>query len=171
MSHKRKTVRRRTNKSKTQKTDSKTQNVDSTTHTQYAGQKTQKVGSKMASEVVAFFMEMLNTIKLYHWKTRSYAQHKATDELHGRIEEHVDKFVEVMLGKKKDDRVKMIQKCLRIFDFSKKSDFRDQIIEYREFLIRMSQFLDKEKDTDLLNIRDEMVADINQFLYLLSFDK
>ena len=169
MSHKRKTVRRRTNKSKTQKTDSNTQNVDS--KTQYAGQKTQKVGSKMASEVVAFFMEMLNTIKLYHWKTRSYAQHKATDELHGRIEEHVDKFVEVMLGKKKDDRVKMIQKCLRIFDFSKKSDFRDQLIEYREFLIRMSQFLDKERDTDLLNIRDEMVADINQFLYLLSFDK
>jgi hypothetical protein len=137
--------------------------------------KTQKAGKaaleKRQSEVVAFFLEMLNTIKLYHWKTRSFAQHKATDELHERVEEHVDKFVEVMLGKKKDDRVKMIQKCLRIFDFSKKSDFRNQIIEYREFLIRMSQFLDKERDTDLLNIRDEIVGDINQFLYLLSFDK
>ena len=137
--------------------------------------KTQKAGKaaleKRQSEVVAFFLEMLNTIKLYHWKTRSFAQHKATDELHERVEEHVDKFVEVMLGKKKDDRVKMIQKCLHIFDFSKKSDFRNQIIEYREFLIRMSQFLNKERDTDLLNIRDEIVGDINQFLYLLSFDK
>jgi DNA-binding ferritin-like protein len=161
-----KTNHRKTNKSRTQKTSSKTQKV--------GYKKTQTAGSKYEkrqSEVVAFFMEMLTTIKLYHWKTRSFAQHKATDELHERVEEHVDKFVEVMLGKKKDDRVKMIQKCLRIFDFSKKSDFRDQLIEYREFLIRMSQFLDKERDTDLLNIRDEIVGDINQFLYLLSFDK
>ena len=125
------------------------------------------------SEVVLFFMEMLTTIKLYHWKTRSYAQHKATDELHERIQDNVDKFVEVMLGKtsKSNSRIKMIQRCLRIFDFSKKTDFRDQIFEYREFLLRMSQFLDKDRDSDLLNIRDEMVSDMNQFLYLLTFDK
>lgn len=166
-----KTNHRKTNKSRTQKTSSKTQKVGYK-KTQKAGSKYERsVPDKRQSEVVAFFMEMLTTIKLYHWKTRSFAQHKATDELHERVEEHVDKFVEVMLGKKKDDRVKMIQKCLHIFDFSKKSDFRDQLIEYREFLIRMSQFLDKERDTDLLNIRDEIVGDINQFLYLLSFDK
>jgi hypothetical protein len=141
--------------------------------------KTQKAGLKEKShaEVVAFFMEMLTTIKLYHWKTRSYAQHKATDDLHERLQSNIDKFVEVMLGKASGksrggaDRIKMIQKCLHIFDFSKKSAFRDQLIEYREFLLRMSQFLDRDRDTDLLNIRDEMVADVNQFLYLLTFDK
>lgn len=129
-------------------------------------------GSNRNAEVVAFFLEMLNTIKLYHWKTRSYSQHKATDMLFESLQSNIDKFVEVMLGKSRSvERVKMFQKCLRIFDFSKKSEFREQIFEYREFLLRISQFFDKERDSDLLNIRDEMVADINQFLYLLTFDK
>lgn len=135
--------------------------------------RTQKSGSnKRHAEIVSFFLEMLNTIKLYHWKTRSYAEHKATDHLFDSLQGHVDKFVEVMLGKPRStERIKMFQKCLRIFDFSKKSHFREQMLEYREFLLRISQFFDKDKDTDLLNIRDEMVADINQFLYLLTFDK
>lgn len=72
--------------------------------------KTMRKVPKQQSEVVLFFMEMLTTIKLYHWKTRSYAQHKATDELHERIQGNVDKFVEVMLGKtsKSNSRIKMI---------------------------------------------------------------
>lgn len=147
-----------------------------TTTVPSSSRKTQKSGNnfnKRQAEVVAFFLEMLNTIKLYHWKTRSYAQHKATDQLAESLQENVDKFVEVMLGKARGgvERVKMFQRCLRIFDFSKKSDFRAQILEYREFLLRISQFFDKTRDADLLNIRDEMVADINQFLYLLTFDK
>jgi hypothetical protein len=31
--------------------------------------------------------------------------------------------------------------------------------------------LDKERDSDLLNIRDEILADVNQFLYLLTLTK
>ena len=31
---------------------------------------------------------MLNTIKLYHWKTYSYATHKATDDLYSKIGEN-----------------------------------------------------------------------------------
>ena len=31
--------------------------------------------------IVIMFLRMLNTVKLYHWKTISYPQHKATDEL------------------------------------------------------------------------------------------
>ena len=31
--------------------------------------------------IVTMFLQMLNTVKLYHWKTSSYAQHKATDSL------------------------------------------------------------------------------------------
>jgi len=34
---------------------------------------------KFEQEIVVKFLEMLNLIKLYHWKTHSYATHKATD--------------------------------------------------------------------------------------------
>jgi len=37
-----------------------------------------------------------------------------------------------------------------------------------EFLLSMDDKLDQTKDTDLLNIRDEMLAEINKLKYLLT---
>jgi len=119
------------------------------------------------SIIVENFIEMLNTIKLYHWNTHSFSQHKATDELHERMSGHVDKFVETLLGKK-EDRIKHIQSKIPVVNAKHTSTFRDQIYQYREYLINMDKCLDKSRDTDLLNIRDEILGDINQFLYLLT---
>jgi len=38
-------------------------------------------------------------VKLFHWKTHSFATHKATDELYASLNEHMDTFIEVLLGK------------------------------------------------------------------------
>ena len=54
---------------------------------------------KFQQEMTVKFMEILMMIKLYHWKTHSYATHKATDELYSKINENIDKFMEVLLGK------------------------------------------------------------------------
>jgi hypothetical protein len=39
-----------------------------------------------------------------------------------------------------------------------------------EALSEFSESLDSEKDTDLLNIRDEMMATLNQLNYLLTLE-
>jgi DNA-binding ferritin-like protein len=122
------------------------------------------------SHIVKIFFEMLNTIKLYHWKTRSYSQHKATDELYSKMNEHIDSFIEVLLGKD-ESRIQMIEKKIDLLDSTNTTDFKNRIYEYREFLIEMNQVFDSRRDTDLLNIRDEILGDMNQFLYLLTFDK
>ena len=117
--------------------------------------------------IVETFLGILNTVKLYHWNTYSYAKHKATDELYSLLNEHVDKFVEIMMGK--DEK--------RIPEFSKKItnnpkiNFKSRIHEYRELLIGLNKTLDKDRDTDLLNVRDEILGDINQFLYLMTLTK
>jgi len=121
------------------------------------------------SIIVENFMEMLNTIKLYHWNTQSFSQHKATDELHERLSTNIDKFVETLLGKK-GDRIKKIQEKIPIINAKTTHTFRDQIYQYREYLIGMDKCLDQTRDTDLLNIRDEILGDINQFLYLLTLN-
>jgi len=126
-----------------------------------------KDSEKNKSIIVENFIEMLNTIKLYHWNTRSFAQHKATDELYQRLNEHVDKFVEVFLGKK-NDRIQKIDSKINMVNTRYAKSFRSQIYYYREYLIDMDKCLDSKKDTDLINIRDEILADINQFLYLLT---
>jgi len=122
------------------------------------------------SQMVRMFLDMLNTVKLYHWKTRSYAQHKATDELYGRLNENIDKFVEVLLGKD-ESRISTMEKRMVSYDSQNQADFKKRIHAFREYLMEMHTCLDPAQDTDLLNIRDEIMGDINQFLYLMTFDK
>lgn len=132
--------------------------------------KRQYVDNRKKSHIVRIFLEMLNSIKLYHWKTRSFSQHKATDELYERMNEHVDKFIEVLLGKDQS-RIRMVEKNIHLIDSVSTRDFQTRIFEYREFLTDMNIYFDSSRDSDLLNIRDEILGDINQFLYLLTFDK
>jgi len=120
------------------------------------------------TQIVRTLMEMLNVVKLYHWHTHSHPEHKATDELYERLNEHIDKFVEVMLGKK-GTRIQKWDKHMVIKQYDSKTSFQDRMYEYRDFLVDMNRHLNVRKDSDLLNIRDEILGDVNQFLYLMTF--
>jgi len=120
------------------------------------------------SHIVKVFIEMLNIIKLYHWKTHSYAEHKATDDLYEKLNSHIDKFVEVLLGKDQS-RVKMLERRIDLVDVHDTKEIKTRIHEYREFLSDMNIYFDVKRDSDLMSIRDDILADLNQFLYLLSF--
>ena len=50
-------------------------------------------------EITVKFLEILLMIKLFHWKTTSFATHKATDELYASLNVNIDSFIEVLLGK------------------------------------------------------------------------
>jgi hypothetical protein len=128
------------------------------------------INNKRKSHFVRIFLETLNTVKLYHWKTRSYARHKATDELYGKLNENIDKFIEVLLGKD-ESRIKMVDKQVRLMDFdSEPTDFKKRIYKFRDTLIEMDMYLNKKSDSDLLSIRDDILVDVNQFLYLMTFE-
>ena len=130
-----------------------------------------KSGTKInKTAIVENFLEMINTVKIYHWRTHSFAQHKATDELYERLNDHVDKFVEILMGKK-EDRVYRIRQTVPLKNHQNTATFRDQIHKYRDYLTNLDKCLDRKKDTDLLNVRDEILGDINQFLYLLTLNK
>lgn len=117
--------------------------------------------------IVSIFLQMLNTVKLYHWKTSSYAQHKATDELYSNLNSTIDKYVEIMLGKT-GDRVNLTgTKTIPLLDYTDISGFKQEIEMYKDYLIDLQ--VDGKKDTDLLNVRDEILGHLNQFTYLLTF--
>lgn len=119
--------------------------------------------------VVTMFLQMLNTVKLYHWKTTSYAQHKATDDLYSKLNDSVDSFVEIMLGKK-GDRVNLTgTKSIPLHDYSDLSDFKQEVEMYKKYLVGMSTAAEFKNEPDLLNTRDELLGQLNQFTYLLTF--
>jgi DNA-binding ferritin-like protein len=121
--------------------------------------------------IVTMFLQMLNTIKLYHWKTSSYAQHKATDDLYSSLNESIDSFVEIMLGKN-GSRVNLTgTKSIPLMDYTDLSNFKTEVEKYKAFLTGMGNdaALSLNINTDLLNIRDEILGQLNQFTYLITF--
>jgi len=135
--------------------------------------KTRKVVKDYSEpNIVVYFLEMLHTIKLFHWKTTGYAIHKATDDLHSKLSESVDSFVEIMLGKHGGRVQLQSQTTLTVKDYAStaKDSFKKEIEEYKVFLQNLTNTLDASKDSDLLNIRDEMLGQLNQFTYLLTLN-
>jgi hypothetical protein len=136
-------------------------------HSRRGGSVKKSVLKYSQQDIVTMFLQMLNTVKLYHWKTLSHAQHKATDELYSNLNSSVDSFVEIMLGKT-GNRVNLTgTKSIPLLDYTDVSDFKQEIEIYKDYLIDLQ--VDGKKDTDLLNIRDEILGHLNQFTYLLTF--
>lgn len=133
--------------------------------------------SGCANELIRYFLELLNTIKIYHWSTLSYPTHKATDELHTKLSELVDSFIEIYIGHCSRIRGRGIP----IFQFKNSRRGKGSLtsIPLITSLDLFCKFLDenignlngltKKLDgyTDLVNIRDEMVAALAQTQYLL----
>jgi DNA-binding ferritin-like protein len=126
--------------------------------------------SAMPNAIVPTFLHMLNTVKLYHWKTTSFSTHKATDELYGSLNDKIDEFVEVMLGKgEMGGRTKLLNVSLiKLSVYSNNEAFKKQIESYKDFLLAFNDSLGLTVNTDLLAIRDEILASFNKFLYLLT---
>ena len=53
----------------------------------------------MSAEHIHFFLQLRTQIKLYHWQTRIYARHIATDKILEQLDTAIDSFVEIYLGK------------------------------------------------------------------------
>lgn len=122
-------------------------------------------------EITVKFFETLLMIKLFHWKTKSFAAHKASDELYTSLNDHMDKFVEVLLGKKNNRIDLSSQLTIPLLDLNSTEQMRKKITDFKTYLVNLSNHpgLKSMTNTDLFNIRDEILGDMNQFLYLLSF--
>jgi DNA-binding ferritin-like protein len=127
-----------------------------------------RISNKTKSCIVSTFLEMLNTVKLYHWHTKSFPEHKSTDELYAKLNKTIDRFVEVLLGKD-STRIKMVEKRIQLIDIHTTQKLKERIFEYRTFLVDMNMYFSPTIDSDILSIRDEILEDLNQFLYLLTF--
>ena len=120
-------------------------------------------------EITVIFLEMLLMVKLFHWKTHSFATHKATDELYDSLNEHIDNFIEVLLGKTGNRIDLMNHKTISLIDLESSSKLKSKIESFKSYLVSLTNNMSVMTNTDLLNIRDEILGDMNKFLYLLTF--
>lgn len=115
-------------------------------------------------DIVSVLLGIRNQIKLYHWQTKSFADHKATDDLTAALDTAIDTFVEVYMGKYGRPKV---SKSIKLHNFS--SNMARQFVEKQTlYLLNILPRKLKKTDTDLLNIRDEILAELNKIRYLFT---
>lgn len=122
----------------------------------------------MSATTIHFFFAMREQIKLYHWQTTSYARHKATDEVIDTLDKHIDTFVEVYMGKYGRPKMTPRTSTIHISQMTEKSAVTFIRSCISKLLGDVVKGLTPEKDSDLFNIRDEMLAALNQLLYLFT---
>jgi DNA-binding ferritin-like protein len=114
------------------------------------------------------FLTLQNQMRVFHWQTQktsgSFAQHEAFGKAYDELDPLIDDFIEIYQGKKGKLMANgTFNLSLHNLD-DNPEEFIDEFVDYLVNIV--PQRLD-EADTDLLNIRDEMLAILNQTKYRL----
>lgn len=118
--------------------------------------------------LIRFFFSMRSTLKLYHWQTTCHARHVAADGLLRAMEPLIDRFVEVYMGRYERPRFGQSEIQVRMFECTNEGAAH-RLTRYAEFLrSELPKYVAPSSDADLLNIRDEMLAALNQASYLFT---
>lgn len=111
-------------------------------------------------------MNFQNEVRLHHWGTQSYSAHKALGNLYTGLDPLLDTFVETFVGAKGKEQLKNINSLQ--LNGSYKINLNTVIESFEDYL---QNEIEKEIGSDqtaLLNIRDEMLALVQQTKYLLT---
>ncbi len=104
--------------------------------------------------------------RFLHWQTFGDAKHRLYGEIYDGLGDLLDEFTETMMGKY--GRPEFDSEFSIMFQDISTLNMQNFIDGITEFLVSMSDQLDSRYDTDLLNLRDEMLGLINKSKYLLT---
>ena len=108
-------------------------------------------------------VQMEQQMRIFHWQTKSHARHKAFGKVYSNLGDLIDTFAEAWMGK--NGRVRVSGPI----ELQNLGGDVEQIVDgYIETLVGMTDILDPQRDTDLLNIRDEILGEFNKLKYLLT---
>ena len=122
----------------------------------------------MSSKDVHFLFVLRNQIKLYHWQTRVYARHIATDMVLEQLDKLIDEYVEVYMGKYGRPKLGGPDAIIRLQNLSEAGASKLVTSAVKYLQGPFVKHLDKAKDTDLFNLRDEMIGHLHQLAYLFT---
>jgi len=115
------------------------------------------------AKIISFFFELQMNVKLYHWNAETYANHKTTNKLLDKLSDLIDSFVEKYMGAFSRPVFKS-GTSIPIQNMTKTKYIK--LLKQAQDYLRGD--LDKiiAKNSELLNIRDEILGEIDRALYL-----
>jgi len=124
----------------------------------------EKIIAMNQSGIITKLIQLQTQFKIFHWQTFSFSQHNAFGGLYDALSESIDEFVETYQG------------IYGRFDFAgtnfsvgnlNESDFKSILDDNVQTLTSYEMMF---KNTDLLNIRDEILGSLNRTAYLLTLN-
>ena len=114
--------------------------------------------------IVQFLLETQIQFRICHWQTKSYARHMAFGGIYTTLDGLTDTFIETAMGKYGRFELTEGEKSIQIENLSE--------LDLTSFIKIVKSTLSEfeGEDTDLLNIRDEMLSEINKLTYLLTLE-
>jgi len=107
-------------------------------------------------------------IKLLHWQTKSYSEHKALDKLFNGIVSFQDDLVETIMGKYGRPILSGDMKLLKMYNYDN-CDCSEAIEKIKHcYSKECKSYFTAEKDPEILNILDEIIALLDKTMYLLT---
>ena len=103
------------------------------------------------------------TLKLYHFQCLSYGDHKATDKLLEEYDVLYDIMMEIVQGEL-DRRINIKKKYNIIVLPCSKKNIIKETNNIKKYLSSINT-----ECSDFLNVRDELLSKLNNYIYLLSF--
>lgn len=111
-------------------------------------------------------------IKLLHWQTHSFAEHKALDKLFSGFLALTDELVESVMGKYGRPVLDSQMSTIKVVNYANPESpdgLRIYMGKLKEcYSVKCKKVFSPEKDPEILNIIDEIIALIDKTTYLLT---
>lgn len=118
-------------------------------------------------KVLSPLVQFQQQLRVFHWQTESYAQHKAFGKAYEALDGLIDSFMETFMGKYGKLEAEGGKYDIELHNL-KDAKVDTVLNEFLDYLDTFNDELDEKKDTDLFNLRDEMKGEVNTLKYLLT---
>ena len=107
-------------------------------------------------------------LKIFQWQTKGYARHNSFTQTRDELEDLMDSFIEEAMGKYGRFSLDEETKTIELFNLSELKPI-EMVETICQSFIGFTEELDPV-DTNLLNIRDEMLGLFQKLKYLLTLE-
>jgi len=115
-------------------------------------------------------LTILNQLRVFHWQTKSFAEHEAFGKTYDALNALIDEFIEVYQGKY--GRIYPVGDEFNVvlvnYSTENVTNTMLKIVDYLTYNLINKEDYSPDINSELLNLRDEMLSNINKLRYLLT---
>jgi Family of unknown function (DUF5856) len=115
---------------------------------------------------ITSLLTLQNQLRIFHWQTTSHSAHKALGKTYENLDNLIDTFVEEFMGSKGIIRSENGFKI--VLSNIDECDINDYINKNIQFLTTELPKSYDESETNLSNVRDDMLGELQKLKYLLT---